>query len=406
MSLPVGQERAFPGSQLEFIALIAGIMSLGALAIDAMLPALEIIATDLALKDPSQQQYVILVFFLGLGVTQIFIGPLSDAFGRRRLLIASLVLYTLCGVAAAAASSFDMLLVARALQGAAAAGGRILVNAVVRDLYEGRTMARIISLAQIAFVTVPIIAPLVGAAILQFSNWRGIFLFIAALGGVYTLWIALRLPETQDQAHRSQAWQSAFKITITDTRLVGFSLAAGLGFVSLVLYLGNVAQIFTRIFERPEWIAPSFALVAIPMGLAAYVNSRLVMHFGMGRISLIAAIALALTCAAMTAVALFTEVPMAVFLAAQAVILSSCTVMQGNLIALALERLGAIAGMASSVFGSVTTLVSVAGAALIGQIMALQLPVYYAGIAAASVLSLAIILYLRPKPGAAKLSET
>lgn len=405
MATSESEDRQFPGSQLEFIGLIAGIMSLGALAIDAMLPALEIIASDLALEDPSRKQNVILAFFFGLGVTQIFVGPLSDAFGRRRLLLISLFLYSACGLAAAFAPSFDLLLLARFLQGAAAAGGRSLVSAIVRDLYEGRTMARILSLAQIAFVTVPIVAPLVGALILLFSPWRGIFLFIAGLGGIYFVWVLSRLPETQDSAHRTLAWQSALKTAITDRRLIGFSLAAGLGFVALVVYLGNVAQIFTQVFERPDLIAPGFAIVAIPMGIAAFLNARLVMRFGMGRLALIAVTILTVIGLVMTIAASLGTVPMWMFLLAQAAILSCSTVLQGNLIALALEKLGAIAGMASSVFGSITSLISIVGAGLIGQFMALRLPIYYGGIATAAVLSLSIILYLRPKSHAQDTSE-
>ncbi|MEM7570471.1 MAG: MFS transporter, partial [Pseudomonadota bacterium] len=385
---------------------IAGIMSLGALAIDAMLPALDIIARDLGLEDLARQQYVILAFFLGLGVTQIFIGPLSDRFGRRKLLLLSLALYTLCALAAAAAPNFDLLLLARALQGAAAAGGRILVNAIVRDLYEGRTMARIISLAQIAFVTVPVVAPLVGAAVLLVSTWRGIFLFIAALGGIYWLWIALRLPETQDSHYRGQRWQSALIIALRDKRLIGFSLAAGLCFISLVVYLGNVAQIFTRVYGRPDLIATGFALVAVPMGISAYFNARLVMRFGMGRLVLVAICVLTVTSGAMVAASSMMAIPLAAFLMCQAIILSCSTVIQGNLTALALEKLGAIAGMASSLYGSISTLVSVVGAGLIGSLFQLRLPVYYAGIATAAVLSLAIILYLRPKRGRTRRPET
>ena len=126
----------FPGSNAEFIALIAGIMSMAALAIDIMLPALDAIGADFALKDQKQQQFVILSFFLGLGVAQIFVGPLADRIGRRKILIVSLGLYSLCAFAAVFAPSFELVILSRALQGAASAGGRILVNAIIRDLYD------------------------------------------------------------------------------------------------------------------------------------------------------------------------------------------------------------------------------------------------------------------------------
>ncbi|MEM1021646.1 MAG: MFS transporter [Pseudomonadota bacterium] len=368
----------FPGSKAEFIALIAGIMSMAALAIDIMLPALDAIGADFVLKDQKQQQFVILSFFLGLGVAQIFVGPLADRIGRRKILIVSLGLYSLCAFAAVFAPSFELVILSRALQGAASAGGRILVNAIIRDLYEGRTMARILSIAQIAFITIPIIAPLLGSGLLLIGPWRGIFLFIGVFGLFYMAWVTLRLPETQ-QPTGLGGW-SSLKIAAKDRTLIVCSVAAGLIGTGLVVYLSNVAQIISDVYGRPGLLAFCFAITASIMGLCAFTSSKLVGRFGMRRLASVAILIFTATSGTMTLFALSALPPLWLFLLAQSVILSCYIVVQANLTALGLEKLGHVAGSASSLFGTISTLLAVLVAGFIGQNVEGGLGIFYGGV--------------------------
>ncbi len=176
----------------EFVAMMAALMATGALAIDAMLPALPAIGDSLGIADENKRQLVISAYLLGFGVAQLFYGPIADRFGRKAILVASLLFYSLFAIAAGMAESFAGMLAARALMGAAASGGRTLVMSVVRDRFHGNAMAKVMSLVTIVFMLVPVLAPSFGQLVLLFASWRWIFYSLGIYAVIVLGWLALR----------------------------------------------------------------------------------------------------------------------------------------------------------------------------------------------------------------------
>jgi len=350
----------------EFVALMAALMASNALAIDSMLPALPAIGETLGVGQENRRQLVITSYLLGFGVAQLIYGPLSDRYGRKGLLVISLGLYSVFGLLAGIASSFTLLLAARALQGVAAAATRVLVVAVIRDRYAGSGMARIMSIVMIVFMIVPVLAPSFGQGVLAVGSWRHIFIFLGVYGATLALWIFLRLPETLPADLRRPLSvakiSDAIWTTVRVRQSIGNTIALTMLMGALFAFINSIQQIVFDVFGRPELIGIVFACIAGPMALSSYANSRLVMRFGSKRLLLIALSA-------------FTIVALAHLLAAEAmsegiwrfVILQGLTMSFFGLIganagALAMEPLGHIAGTASSVQGVITTI----GGALIG----------------------------------------
>ena len=180
----------------EFVAMVAGLMALNALAIDVMLPALQDIGAALGVADANDRQSILSAYLLGFGVGQLLVGSVSDRFGRRPVLLWGLALYVAAGAICTFASSFEALLAARGLQGLGSAAPRVITTSVVRDCYGGRRMAGVMSLAMMVFVAVPVFAPSMGQAVILFASWRAIFMLLTVYGPAMALWTRLRLPET------------------------------------------------------------------------------------------------------------------------------------------------------------------------------------------------------------------
>src|SRR5215217_75424 len=189
----------------EFVAMVAALMALNALAIDVMLPSLQQISSALAVDDENRRQAVLSTYLLAFGIGQLLVGTLSDGFGRKPVLLGGLALYILAAAVCAAAPSFEALLAARSLQGLASAAPRVVVTAVVRDCYTGRRMASVMSLAMTAFIAIPVLAPSIGQLVLLFGSWREIFGLLTIYGVAVALWTWLRLPETLPAERRRTA---------------------------------------------------------------------------------------------------------------------------------------------------------------------------------------------------------
>ena len=354
-----------PGMR-EFVALMAALMASNALAIDSMLPALPSIGDALGVLEENRRQLVITVYLLGFGLAQLIYGPLSDRFGRKGLLVVSLLLYSLFALLSGIASSFTLLLAARGMQGVAEASTRVLVVSVVRDRYAGSGMARIMSIVMIVFMIVPVLAPSFGQGMLAIASWRHIFIILGVYGGVLAIWTLVRLPETLAPEHRRPLSLSAIGDaalqTLSIRQSIGNAMAQTLLMGALFAFINSIQQIVFDVFRRPELIGIVFACIAGPMALSSYANSRLVMRFGSRRLLLIAL-------SAFTAVA-FTHLLAAeamgesiwMFVTMQAATMSFFGLIGANAGALAMEPLGHIAGTASSVQGVITTI----GGALIG----------------------------------------
>ena len=371
--LPPHDPDAFPLGQHEFVAMIAAIMSLTALAIDAMLPALGLISADFALGDPNDRQWVVIGFVGGFGVGSLFYGPLCDRFGRKKVLIPALCFYAAFAILAALAPTFTILVAFRVLGGLAAGALRIVVTSTVRDRFIGDEMARIMSLAFIVFALVPMLAPTLGSAVLLFANWHWIFVVLALLGGVVLIWSGLRLPETLDPDRvipiRLDTIITTWKTIIFNRKASGYMLAAGLIMGPLFGFVASAQQIFDVTFGIAPYFPLVFAVISANLAASGFLNSRFVVRFGARRIAhsaIIVTITLSAALLAITAAGGGT-INLFVYIALLAICLGMTGFVNSNCSSIAMEPFGGMAGAASSFQGFSTTIISAGLGAWIGQ---------------------------------------
>ncbi len=343
----------------EFVCLIAAMMALNALAIDAMLPALPAIGEALGVADDNARQWVITAYLLGFGVAQLIYGPIADRYGRKPVLLLGLSLYVVFSAAAAFAPTFETLILARVGCGLGAAALRVLAVSIVRDRYSGRTMARVMSLSFLVFLGVPIIAPALGQAILTVAPWPWIFGVLALAGTAYLAWAYIRLPETlkpEDRLPiRIPRIAGAFRQAITNRQSIGYTLAMTAITGALFAFINSSQQIFFDVFEAPGLFTVVFACIAGGIAVASLLNARLVEKLGSRMIShaaLLGFIAMAGVHAAVTITGHETLVTFAVL---QGLTMFCFGLIAGNFGSMAMEPMGHIAGTASSAQGFIQT---------------------------------------------------
>ena len=357
----------------EFVPLVALLMSLVALSTNAMLTALPMIGVDLGAPHPNDVQFVITSVFLGVGIGQIFFGPLSDRIGRKAAIYAGLVLFMAGCVVCVFASTFDAMIVGRVLQGMGVAGPRVVTTALVRDQYEGDRMARVMSMVLAVFILVPTIAPMLGQAVVWLAGWRSIFTGLFATAAIAFAWLALRQPETLSPERRRPFSPLAIGRAVVEIvkirAALGYTLATGFVFAPFVAYLGTAQQIFQQAYDTGALFPVYFAVVALAAGAALLVNGRLVMRYGMRRLSAVASLVVTLVSLTAWAGAFAFEglPPLWLFMAYLMSVFVCVGFVFANLSALAMEPLGHLAGAGAAVVASLSTLVSVPLGILVGQ---------------------------------------
>jgi MFS transporter, DHA1 family, multidrug resistance protein len=380
----------------EFVIVIASIMALNPLAMDMMLPALPNIASAFGITSANRPQMILSIFLVGFGVGQFVIGPLSDRFGRRPVLLGGMTVYCAASLLAIAAPSFETLLLARALQGLSTSATRVIATSIVRDCYAGRRMASVMSLAMMIFIAVPVVAPAFGQAILLLAQWRGIFIVLMLYGVVALIWSALRMPETLAPANRrSLAVRDildAFRQTVTNRQTLGYALVAGGVLGSLFAYIFISQQVFTGIYQLGHYFPLAFAGVAVGTAVAGFANSRLVGRLGMRVISHAALISYVLIAAIMLAAAKLEMLPLPLFMVLSIALMFAFGLMISNFTALAMEPQGHIAGTAASLYGSITTLLGISIGATIGQDFDGTLVPFSTGFLLCTLAALAVVL--------------
>ncbi len=365
---PAHRPMSFP----EFVVIVAAIMALNPLAMDMMLPALPDIGAAFGISNANHLQLVLSTFLLGFGIGQFVIGPLSDRYGRRPVLIGGMVVYSIASLLAIIAPSFETLLLARVLQGLSTSATRVIATSVVRDCYVGRRMASVMSLAQMVFISVPVLAPSFGQLVLIVSRqWHSVFVVLLLYGIIALLWTALRLPETLAENKRTSIRISDvlgyYKQTVTNRQTFGYALACGAINATMFGYVFSAQQVFTEVFRLGPYFPLAFAAIAIGVAVAGFVNSRIVGRLGMRVISHTALTGFALVSLIMLIAARTDMLPLPVYM-----VLATCTMFCfgltfANFTALAMEPQGHIAGTASSLFGSLTVLIGIIIGYLIGQ---------------------------------------
>lgn len=353
----------------EFILLVAALSSLVALSIDIMLPVLPQIGNTYAITAANDRQAVLVLFMLGFGLAQIVFGPLSDRFGRNKVLIPGVVFYALSSFAAAFADNFTLLLVFRVAQGIGAAAVRIVIIAIVRDCFGGRDMARVMSYSYMVFMIVPIIAPAFGQWIAAFSAWQWIFILLGVSGCLMAIWSILRLQETLPQEQRLplsfKAVAFAFSQVVSNRQAMGYATAATLCIGCLLSFIISAQQIFSSIYDLGDWFPYAFALVAGCMAVLSFANGHLVRRLGMRAIAHSALLVFVALGTILLLVTLIGQPPFWLAFLLLGANISAFALVPANFNALAMEPLGHVAGTASSVLGVITF----TGGAILGALV-------------------------------------
>lgn len=360
-----------PIPRWEFIALAAALMALNALAIDIMLPGLQQIGASLGVENENHRQYVISAYIFGFGIPQLLYGPLADRFGRRPPLLFGLAVYVAAGFCASFAPSFEALLALRFIQGVGAAATRVVAVSFVRDVFGGRAMAEVMSLVFMVFMIVPVIAPGVGQVVMLFSEWHMIFVFMAIVSLMVTVWTYLRLPETLKPELRrpltATSVMGGFGIVLRNRTALCYTLATTTMSGGLFGFINSAQQIYVGIYDLGVWFPVLFAVVASMMAVSSFANSRLVGRIGMRRLSHGALLGFLAVTTLLFALALMGPVPLVAFVGLFTVAMLQFGWINSNFNAIAMEPLGHLAGTASSVQGFIQTLGGAVIGAIIGQ---------------------------------------
>lgn len=353
-----------PLGQMEFTILMAALSALVALSIDAMLPALKEIGADLG-AGGNDVQMIVTAVFVGSAMGQLVSGTLSDVIGRRPAIIAFIGVFTLGTLLCIASTDFDTMLAGRVLQGFGAAGPQVVGLAMIRDTHSGDRMARISSFVMSIFIMVPIIAPLMGQGVLLFFGWRAIFTAFLIYAALVLIWFTLRqretLPRDRREAFSWPALARNLRIVLTTRALVVHALVYALLLSVLIAYLSSALQIFQEGYGVGEAFPIYFAVLAAGIGAASLMNGALVIRFGMRRLAMLAVGMIALVSAAFLAIAATYDglPPFWAMMTYFAIVLFCFGGAVGNIPALALEPLGSRAGMGSTLFGGLGTLIAV-----------------------------------------------
>lgn len=359
---------------LEFVLMTASLMALGAMSTDMMMPALQTMGTELGAKDANDAQLIISFIFIGLAIGQIFYGPLSDSIGRKKSIYIAFCIFIGGSLISLMAESFYAMLFGRFLQGLGVSGPKIVVLAIVRDLYEGRQMAKIMSFVATIFVLIPAFAPTVGGLLFKFWGWQSIFLMFIIAAVISVSWFGIRQGETLKKEDvkefNAKTLKEDFLYVIKNRLALYYTIVLGIMFGVFMSYLNTAEQIFSFEYGLGEKFPLYFGINALVAGIAAIANGKIVMRLGMRylcdiSLKLFASISLLFV---VVAYMYDGNPPLWLFMFFCLSLFFCLGFVFGNLNALAMEPMGHLAGMAAAVIGSVSTFVSLPIGIIIGQL--------------------------------------
>jgi DHA1 family bicyclomycin/chloramphenicol resistance-like MFS transporter len=358
----------------EFVVLVALLTSMVALAIDAMLPALPKIGADFNVTDSNDTQLVVVMIFVGLSLGQFIYGPLSDNIGRKPSILLGMGLFIVGDLVSLFANDFNTFLLGRFLQGLGVASPKVVSIALIRDLYVGKAMARVMSFMMTIFILVPVLAPGLGQLVLMVSEWRSIFIIFLLLAIVLSIWFGVRMPETLVQEKRRPMTLdylvNSSKEVLTHPTAMGYTLLSGIVFGAFMGYLNLAQPILQQQYQLGEQFPIYFGGLAAAIGLSTLVNARLLSRFGMQLLSLIALGSIViLSLLYLPVVHWFDgQPPLVTLICYLLLVFFSVGLLFGNLSALAMEPLGHIAGIGAGLVSSLSTLLGVIPGVIIGQL--------------------------------------
>ena len=387
-------------SQLEFIALMAALMSVTALSIDALLPALEIIGIDIGTETPADNQLLIIMIFLGLGLGPLLFGPLSDALGRKPSVYMGFAVFVIASFICVYSDSLEMMVIGRILQGIGLSAPRTVCIAIIRDLYNGDHMARIMSFVTVVFILIPIVAPAMGKLVLDLYNWQGIFYIQVLISAVVALWFWLRQNETLAVEKRIpfsvKRILSGFSESIRYKKTLGYTVISGFVVGSFLVYLSASQQIFQVQYGLKDEFPYIFAGLAVAIGTAIFLNGTLVLKYGMEK--LITNALIGFFTVSIVYVILFNSglnPPLWVLLLFFGMQFFFIGFLFGNLRALAMEPVGHIAGIAAAITGLISTLMAVPISISIGRFISESALPIFIGFSVCAGISILILIYLK-----------
>ena len=354
----------------EFVIIIALNFSLIAFSIDAILPALPDIASELIPSSPNKTQFIISSFLVGMGIATLFAGPLSDSFGRKKIICIGGTIFLFGTIIAGTANNLEVVLIGRFIQGLGVAGPRVAALAIVRDLYAGRKMAQIMSISMIFFTFVPAVAPMIGALILINFGWRSIFTGFIIFLIIAVGWLLLRQPETLVKNDRvSFAFSRIYKSLIdcfTDKIFVISTILQTLTFSILFASISTIQQVFDISYDKASSFPYWFGLIALISGSGSFINSYLVVKMGMRKLISVGFVIGTGASLSLILFNLFYLIPFSLYFVWQLCVFFMIGLIIGNLNALAMQPMGHIAGLAASIIGSASTIFGVLIAIPIG----------------------------------------
>lgn len=391
-------------SKLEFIALMASLMSLVALSIDALLPALEQIGISIRVQQGSHDsQLLVTMIFLGLGFGQLISGPISDSLGRKPVIYGGFILFVIASFICVSATNIEMMVLGRVLQGIGLSAPRTISIAMVRDSFSGNYMAKIMSFIVVIFILVPVVAPAIGKLMLDAYGWKSIFYSQLIFGVLVMFWLWKRQPETLQKENRIKF---AFRLFLDGSKefikykqAVIFTLISGFITGSFMVYLSASQQIFQEQYLLVDEFPYIFAGLAISVGFATFLNGSFVMKFGMHK--LVSFFLIMFSIVPIIYITLFHQkenpsiVVLLIFFALQ---FFSIGFLFGNLRALAMQPVGHIAGIGAAINGFVSTIMAVPIATFIGKYVETTTLPLFIGFFICGALSLLLLNFTKLKP--------
>ncbi len=374
-------------------------MSLVALSIDTLLPALPQIGESLNVDNTTDNQLIITMIFMGLGFGQLIFGPLSDSFGRKPMIYFGFIVFVIASIICVATESFEMMIAGRVLQGIGLSSPRTIAIAMVRDTFSGDYMAKILSIIVVFFILVPVVAPTFGQWILNFASWEMIFNANLILGVGVVIWFWLRQPETLKESNRIKFRMRIFydgtKEFLRHKEAIAFTLVSGFITGSFMVYLSTSQQIFQEQYNLGDLFPYIFACTALAIGSATFLNSRLVLRFGSRKLGFIAITAYFLI-SLLYVICFSSGVNPSIYVLIAFFLVQFFTIglIFGNLRALAMEPLGHIAGIGAAINGFVSTIMAVPIANFIGSFVKVSVLPLFIGFSVFGFLSILVFLYL------------
>lgn len=384
----------------EFVALMASLMSIVALSIDALLPALSNIGVAVHNNNSTDHQLLITMIFLGLGVGQLFFGPLSDSYGRKPIIYMGFLVFIISSFICVLATSLEVMIVGRILQGIGLSAARTISISIIRDTYEGNYMAKVMSFVTAFFILVPVVAPAFGKVILESMGWKAIFYMQIFFSLVIGIWFWKRQPETLHPVYKipftSHVFFDGFKELIRYKETMACTLVSGLITGAFLVYLSSAQHVFEDQYNLKDTFPYLFAALAISIGLSTFLNGTLVLRFGMRKLAFIALVLF--TSLSLTYVVFFwgTSNPNIIILMVFLSLIFFCLgFIWGNMRSIAMEPIGHIAGIGAAITGFISTLISIPIATYIGRYITTTVLPLFIGLGICGMLAIGLFLIFR-----------